>query len=54
MPRSRGPRSGPPSSPRTPGSAGASDTEEHFEEEEAGEEDLWFEKGPPKDFDFDD
>ncbi|HSD24706.1 MAG TPA: hypothetical protein VLB79_10305 [Solirubrobacterales bacterium] len=33
-----------------------SDTEERsFElEEEEGEEDLWFEKGPPKDFDFDD
>jgi hypothetical protein len=24
------------------------------EDEEEGEEDLWFEKGPPKDFDFDD
>jgi hypothetical protein len=30
----------------------SSDTEERFVEEE--EEDLWFEKGPPKDFDFDD
>jgi hypothetical protein len=29
------------------------DTEERLETEE-GEEDLWFEKGPPKDFDFDD
>jgi hypothetical protein len=28
------------------------DPEERFDEEE-GEEDLWFEKGPPKDFDFD-
>jgi hypothetical protein len=34
----------------------SSDTEERsFElEEEEGEEGLWFEKGPPKDFDFDD
>ncbi len=34
----------------------SSDTEERsFElEEEEGEDDLWFEKGPPKDFDFDD
>jgi hypothetical protein len=30
-----------------------SDTEERLVEEE-GEDDLWFEKGPPKDFDFDD
>jgi hypothetical protein len=29
------------------------DTEEHFEEDDS-EEGLWFEKGPPKDFDFDD
>ncbi len=29
------------------------DPEERYEEEE-GEEGLWFEKGPPKDFDFDD
>jgi hypothetical protein len=28
--------------------------EESFEEEEEREDDLWFEKGPPKDFDFDD
>jgi hypothetical protein len=28
--------------------------EEEEQEEEEGEEDLWFEKGPPKDFDFDD
>jgi hypothetical protein len=33
---------------------GSSDTEERFVEEEEGEEGLWFEKGPPKDFDFDD
>jgi len=32
---------------------GAADPEEAWEEEEA-EEGLWFEKGPPKDFDFDD
>jgi hypothetical protein len=32
---------------------GALDPEESYEEEE-GEEGLWFEKGPPKDFDFDD
>ena len=31
----------------------SSDTEEHFEEDDS-EEGLWFEKGPPKDFDFDD
>jgi hypothetical protein len=31
-----------------------SDTEERPVEEESEEEDLWFEKGPPKDFDFDD
>jgi hypothetical protein len=31
----------------------SSDPEERHEEEE-GEEGLWFEKGPPKDFDFDD
>ena len=30
----------------------SSETEERFVEED--EEDLWFEKGPPKDFDFDD
>jgi hypothetical protein len=40
--------------PEDSGERRPSDTEEHFEEEEAGEEDLWFEKGPPKDFDFDD
>jgi hypothetical protein len=33
--------------------AASSDPEERYEEEE-GEEGLWFEKGPPKDFDFDD
>ena len=33
---------------------GAPDPEETYEEEEEGEEGLWFEKGPPKDFDFDD
>jgi len=32
---------------------GSFDPEESYEEEE-GEEGLWFEKGPPKDFDFDD
>jgi hypothetical protein len=32
----------------------SSDTEERLVEEEEGEEGLWFEKGPPKDFDFDD
>ena len=32
---------------------GGPDPEESYEEEE-GEEGLWFEKGPPKDFDFDD
>jgi hypothetical protein len=32
---------------------GALDPEEAYEEDE-GEEGLWFEKGPPKDFDFDD
>jgi hypothetical protein len=35
----------------------SSDTEERsfrLEEEEGEEDDLWFEKGPPKDFDFDD
>jgi len=32
---------------------GSFDPEEGREEEE-GEESLWFEKGPPKDFDFDD
>ncbi|HEY3191164.1 MAG TPA: hypothetical protein VGJ61_00140 [Solirubrobacterales bacterium] len=32
---------------------GSLDPEEGYEEEEA-EEGLWFEKGPPKDFDFDD
>jgi hypothetical protein len=31
---------------------GAPDPEESYEEDE-GEEGLWFEKGPPKDFDFD-
>jgi hypothetical protein len=40
--------------PEDSGERRPSDTEEHLEEEEAGEEDLWFEKGPPKDFDFDD
>jgi nicotinate-nucleotide--dimethylbenzimidazole phosphoribosyltransferase len=34
---------------------GAPDPEETYEEEEdEGEEGLWFEKGPPQDFDFDD
>jgi hypothetical protein len=33
---------------------GRFETEERFAEEEEGEEGLWFEKGPPKDFDFDD
>ena len=34
---------------------GKPDPEETYEEEEdEGEEGLWFEKGPPKDFDFDD
>jgi hypothetical protein len=34
---------------------GSFDTEERpAVEEEEGDEDLWFEKGPPKDFDFDD
>jgi len=33
---------------------GADDPEESWEEEEESEEGLWFEKGPPKDFDFDD
>ena len=34
---------------------GSSDTEERpLELEEEEEDDLWFEKGPPKDFDFDD
>jgi hypothetical protein len=38
-----------------PPEGGSFDTEERFaEEEDEGEEDLWFEKGPPKDFDFDD
>jgi hypothetical protein len=32
---------------------GRPDPEETYEEDE-GEEGLWFEKGPPKDFDFDD
>lgn len=32
---------------------GSPDPEESYEEDE-GEEGLWFEKGPPKDFDFDD
>jgi hypothetical protein len=38
-----------------PRQRGSSDTEERsFElEDEEGEDDLWFEKGPPKDFDFD-
>jgi hypothetical protein len=38
------------------GERGSPDTEERsFEvDEEEGEEGLWFEKGPPKDFDFDD
>jgi hypothetical protein len=30
------------------------ETEERIVEEDEGEEGLWFEKGPPKDFDFDD
>jgi hypothetical protein len=34
------------------GESGSFDTEERVKEDE--EEDLWFEKGPPKDFDFDD
>jgi hypothetical protein len=44
----------PPVGDEDTGERRTSGTEEHFEEEEAGEEDLWFEKGPPKDFDFDD
>jgi hypothetical protein len=36
-----------------PYEGGSPDPEERYEEEE-GEEGLWFEKGPPKDFDFDD
>jgi hypothetical protein len=34
-----------------PFEGGSFETEERFREDE--EEDLWFEKGPPKDFDFD-
>ena len=35
-----------------PYEGGTLDPEESYEEEE-GEEGLWFEKGPPQDFDFD-
>ena len=33
---------------------GSSFDPEERDEDEEGEEGLWFEKGPPKDFDFDD